>query len=96
VFPQKILQIHAVKLIPREYKVIGRVLGSEMDKILAYRIGCSLEPAGMFKGLLRGQYFHKAVGKNIKVVGLGYVEMEGRGIELGKYVNLPEMRVDTV
>jgi hypothetical protein len=43
----------------------------------------------MFKGLLGGQYFHKAVGKNIKVVGLGYVKMEGRGIELGKYIDRP-------
>jgi hypothetical protein len=67
-----------------------------MDKILSYRIGGSLKPAGMFKGLLGGQYFHKAVGKHVKIVGLGYVEMEGRGIELGKYINSPKMGINTV
>jgi hypothetical protein len=89
-------QIYAVKLIPGKYEVIGRVLGSEMDKILPHRIGGSFEPPGMFKGLLGRQYFHKAVGKNIKIVGLGYMQMERGGIELGEYIYLPEMGIDTV
>jgi hypothetical protein len=91
VFLQEIFQIHAVKLISRKYEVIGRVLGSKMDEILPYRVGGSLEPAGMFKCLLGGQYLHKTVGKNIKIVGLGYVEMKGRGIKLGKYIDLPQV-----
>ncbi|GHV33456.1 hypothetical protein AGMMS4952_25350 [Spirochaetia bacterium] len=44
----------------------------------------------MFVGLFRGEDLHKALGKNIKSIGMGQVEMEGCGIELGKDVDLPE------
>ena len=41
----KILQIHAVQLVPGEDHVVVRILGTEVDEVLPHGIGGSHVPA---------------------------------------------------
>jgi hypothetical protein len=62
---------------------MGGILGSEMDKILPYRVGGSLVPPGVLKGLFRRENLHKAPREGVKKIGPSDMEVEGCGVELG-------------
>jgi hypothetical protein len=62
---------------------MGGILGSEVDKIFPYRVGGSLVPPGVFKGLFRRQNLHEASGKGIEKIGPSDMEVQGSGVKLG-------------
>jgi hypothetical protein len=46
--------------------------------------------------LLRGEDLHKALGKGIKNIGLGKMQMERCGVKLGKDINLSEIGINAI
>ena len=67
---QELVKIHPVQLVSRENEVMGRLLGLEVEKILPDRVGRSFVPAGMFKGLFRGEISTKPPEKVSKLYAL--------------------------
>jgi hypothetical protein len=50
----------------------------------------------MLKGLLGGQYLDEARREHVEIIGLGNVQVQGGGIELGEDIYLFKVGVDAV
>jgi hypothetical protein len=59
-------------------------------------IGCALVPAGRLGRLLGGKNFHEVFREIIKFITGIYVAMERRTVELGQYIHVPELGIETV
>ncbi len=77
----------------KNYQVLEVVI-EEVDEVFAHRVSRAFVPGGGGKRLLGGEYLHKAAGEMIKLVGLGQVTVQRRGIELRQNINPPALGVD--
>ena len=68
----------------------------KIAEVLPDCVRSALVPALSRGGLLRGEDFHKGVGKDVELVGGLDVAVEGDAVELGEHVNAPEAAVDAV
>src|SRR4029079_11868644 len=79
---EQALKVHAIELIAGENQLIVVVAAGETMKVLAYSIGCALEPIGICYRLFGGEDFNETLSEGIKAVTVRDVVIQGRRVEL--------------
>ena len=89
--------VHPVELVTGKNQVVVHVPFVEKSLVLTDCIGRALKPAWAFWGLLGCQNLHKALAESSrKVVAHRQVTIQRRTIELGKYIDFIDFRINAI
>ena len=89
--------VHPVELVTGKNQVVVHVPFVEKPLVLTDCIGRALKPAWAFWGLLGCQNLHKALAESSrKVVAHRQVTIQRRTVELGKYIDFIDFRINAI
>ena len=89
--------VHPVELVTGKNQVVVHVPFVEKSLVLTDCIGGALKPAWAFWGLLGCQNLYKALAESSrKVVAHRQVTIQRRTVELGKYIDFIDFRINAI
>src|SRR3990167_1549080 len=91
-----LLIVHPVKLVTREDQNKVNIGLIKKTKVLTNGIGSALIPIRAFRSLGGCEDFNKTPGKVIEFICPCYMSMKRGRIKLCEYVNLIEIRIQTI
>ncbi len=89
-------QVHPIELISRKDQVVGRGVVGEVQEVLPHRVRGALVPLLGLQASGRRPAPPRTPAERVEPVGVVDVPVEGRGVVLGKDVDLPKSRVHAV
>src|SRR5262245_1829481 len=92
----KVVEVHAIKLISGQDQNVAAVITLQVGQVLADGVGGATIPVGCFVGLLRRPDLDITLAEGIELVGLTDVTMEADAEVLGEDVDALDAAVDAV